>query len=145
MVVRRQWGMISRSRGVVARCRGMVAGFRCMIGRSRCMVGRSRGVVLWGRGGVIVSLALVGDVGHESIVVVCSVSDVLSPPVRESHGVGPDHVPLGVLALPGLVRGTRVVIVHSVLVAVRLRLLLHRGVMWGGGVVSWGRGVVSRG
>ena len=104
---------------------------------------------------LIVSLALVAHVGHVSAVVVGVVLDVLGPAVGQQDGVGSLHVAAAVSMLAVVEVGAVVVVVDTVLVAVRLGLLLihgamvrGRGVVGGGGVVSSkavGGGLASQG
>ena len=92
---------------------------------------------------LIVSLALVAHVGHVSAVVVGVVLDVLGPAVGQQDGVGSLHVAAAVSMLAVVEVGAVVVVVDTVLVAVRLRLLLiYGGVVGLGGMVGDG-GVVS--
>ena len=70
----------------------------------------------------ILSLALVSDLGLESVVVVSDVVDGLNPTVWESHGIGSLHLlPVGVLVVAKVCAG--VGILHSIVEGVRLSIL----------------------
>ena len=88
------------------------------------------------------SLSLIGDLSHESVIVVCMVVYMLSPAIRQSHAVGALHVTAPIRGLPGIVVGAGVVVMDAVRVTVGVgRLLVGRG----GGVVGGCRLFVSGG
>ena len=118
--------MVGRSRSMVCRSRSMVCRRRCMVGRGRCMV-RSR---------IIVCLSLVGDLSHKAVIVVSMVGDMLGPTIRQGHTVGALNCTTTISCLSSMVVSSRVVIMHTIFIAVGLGLFLH----W---VVGRGRGVVG--
>ena len=109
-----------------------------MVDRLRSMVGHF----------IKVSLALICDIRHIAIVVVSMVGDMLSPAIRQCDRVGALNVACTVGRLPGIEVCPGVVVVHSILKTVRLRLLrvdrCRSVVSRDRGVVGRGRGVVNR-
>merc|ERR1719308_247080 len=112
------WGMISRS----MMSRGMM---------SRSVVGRSIG-----------GMSIILDISHISSVVVSMIVYVLGPAIRKENRVGPLYIARAISALSGIEVGSRVIIMHSILVAVGFGLLLvgwcmMRCMVGGWHVVRW--------
>ena len=118
----------------------MVCRSRCMVCRSRCMVGRGRCMV---RSRIIVCLSLIGDLSHKAVIVVSMVGDMLGPTIRQGHTVGALHCTTTISCLPSMVVSSRVVIMHTIFIAVGFGLFLHWVVGRGRGMVDWCRGVVG--
>ena len=87
-------------------------------------------------------LALVGHLGHVAVVVVCVVSDVLSPAVRQLHAVLALPHPGAVVALVLLEGSAVVVVVHAV---AELEGKDLRNVIIVGGIMDLRRNMHQRG
>merc|ERR1711935_159504 len=88
--------------------------------------------------------ALVGHLSDETIGVVGSVGGGLDAAVREGDGVRAGNISVLILGLSLLEVSLRVVIRHSILIGIRLRGQLHRGIRCRGSV-GWGASSSSRG
>merc|ERR1719317_904906 len=112
--------------------RGMVD--RGMVSRgmmSRGMMSRSIG-----------GMSIILDISHISSVVVSMIVDVLGPAIGKEDRVGPLYIARAISALSGIEVGSRVIIMHSILVAVGFGLLLvgwcmMRCMVGGWHVVRW--------
>merc|ERR1712105_162469 len=93
------WGMVHR--GMVNR--GMM---------DRNMVGRSIGN------------SIILDISHISTVVVSMIVDMLGPAIRKEDRVGSLYITRTISNLASIEVGSRILIMHSILIAVRFRLLL---------------------
>ena len=124
--------------GMVCRCRGLVLGCRSM--------------VFWGSG--VVSLSLIGDISHKTVVAIGVVADMLDTSIRQVDGVGSFHIACSVAALISTEHSLGVVVSHGVAVGVGKDLVrivgwlsvvgrFHWGVVGRGSMVSWCWGVVS--
>merc|ERR1711933_494605 len=112
--VDRLWFMVDRLGFMVDRLWFMVDRLWFMVGGGG-RVGRLGLRGDWG--------ALVGDLRHVAVVMVCCVLHMLDTAVRKLDRVGPcHHIPIR--CLPGTEVGLAVVICHGVLIAVWLRRVL---------------------
>ena len=92
-------------------------GSRGMIGRCRSVVLGCRGVVFCGSG--VVSLSLVGDVSHKTVVAIGVIGDMLDTSIRQVDRVGSFHIACSVAALTSAEHSLGVVVSHGVVEGVR--------------------------
>ena len=155
------WGVVFWSWSVVGGSRGVVGGGWGMVRRGRSMVLGSRGMVLGCRGVVfggsgVVSLSIIGDISHKTVVAIGVVADMLDTSIRQVDGVGSFHIACSVAALTSAEHSLGVVVSHGVAVGVGKDLVrivgwlsvvgrFHWSVVCRGSVVSWCWGVVGGG
>merc|ERR1712106_94996 len=96
----------------------------------------------------IMSFSFISYISYITTIVVSMVSNMLSTTIRKSNGVRSFNITISISRFPSIECSSCVVIMHSVLILVRSRLLLvywSRSMVGGSSMVSGGRdgGVVG--